>query len=1506
MDMKRIFIGSYLLIAAASIHAQQFEQFIKLLATDRLPNNNLGTAVAINNNYAVVAGSEIPSYGAASNCNCVYVFEKTSTGDWKQVQKLISPDAASNRFGFSVAINGNYIIVGAPGDENSAGAAYAFLRNASGNWIMEKKLVPSAGSPGDFFGTSVSITSVYGRGDWSYVVIGAPGDADFAAGWPLLPNAGSAYFFSNLLGYWAVINKMYPIVNTYFDRHAGAAFGTSVSISGTTVVVGAPGEKEDTTGSNPMDAAGAAYVFERNGSGAMELVHKIVNWDRAAGDQFGYAVALDRNTLVVGAPFEDEDARMENTQINAGSVYVFRKGTDGRLYWDRKLCASDRATGDNFGTSVSVNGVSNMVVVGSVGDDENANNKTTLNMAGSAYIFRLFEDPQASVWKQLQKVVPFDRAEVDWFGYAVGIDSTSTNIIVTAPFQDKAVNGLNVSDAGAMYVFTQIPCTATTSSISPTSCRTYTSPSKKYTWNRSGIYKDTILNKAECDSVITINLTISNSVDTSVVKKRNALTANAKDATYEWINCETNTPINVTTRTLIATVSGKYKVNIDQNGCIGTSSCHEVVLIAQPADTTRVTNPPVVLPRNKANQKAYIEVNKIVANDRTHNDEFGRSVSISGNYAVIGVPLEQEDVNGQKPLNGAGAAYIFKLDADGKWKQVQKIVANDRGEGDNFGCSVGISGGYIVVGARYDGEGVNGSPVAYLAGSAYIFELDQKGNWRQTQKIIDSPLFRGGQEYFGTAVAIEGKTVVVGTPDHARDTTYSDASNITAAGALFVFERTDSSGWVLTQKLIAKDRALGGWLGTSVSICGNNIIAGAAGGDYDQAGANRMDDAGNAYIFERSGGRWKQTQKLAADDRTPGDLFGFSVAISGDYAVVGAKDVTEKRGDEDNGLHTGNAYIFKRNGMGGWSQQMKINPDDRTQGDYLGTSVGISGDYLIVSAPGQDTDSLGNYMPDAGAIYVYYLNKQGNWVLSDKISTFLKHNLDGFGHAVAISDCNIIGTSWVDQTDEKDENPITNAGAASIFTAAGCNNDGRCSGRLFPWEKIPIDKTKTIKSESNSFPKKVQSADLKGQGNETEIQNINLGNEGIIQPVNIKTPILKTDNVKSQTNSAKIQLCIDKILTGTLPPQPPDEVYRYVPKILPDGTVEEIPGTIKQGLSMLTEKMWTPGQELTVGFYADQTTNFVINKVKQYAVVWENIANIRFRFLNTTSATGATIRIGFDTTDGSWSQLGRNALLMESNKKTMNFGWFNDSTDEDEFRRVILHEFGHALGFIHEHQAPTGGIQWDKEKVYNYYGSSPINWSRSQVDEQIFAKYNMTETNSSIYDSRSIMHYYFPPQLTKNNFSFTRNTSLSKMDTDFVKLVYPLPFEPGDTKGMLLTGDDCDEIVFSVDYKATGVASHEVDFILEPGIDHHGNWITWWKKIGIPLKGGGEAGMEIENKSVSNRKFAVSTLDNTRPLTFWKAKFLGVHTLLDKKWYVMPALVGGCRIRLTWRRDTCL
>jgi hypothetical protein len=292
-------------------------------------------------------------------------------------------------------------------------------------------------------------------------------------------------------------------------------------------------------------------------------------------------------------------------------------------------------------------------------------------------------------------------------------------------------------------------------------CKTYTSPSKKYTWTRSGTYKDTLINKAGCDSIITINLTITNIADTLVTKKGNVLTANAKDATYNWIDCATNQPINVTTRSLIVTVNGTYKVTVDQNGCVGTSSCHKVTVLATPDSTTPVvTTPAVVLPKNASTQKAFIEVNKIVAKDRTHNDEFGRSVSISGNYAVIGAPYDDEDEKGGK-VNRAGSAYIFKLDDGGKWKQLQKISAFDRMPVTEFGTSVAISGNYLVVGAPRDHLGINGLYTSNLAGSAYVYRLEN-GTWSFMQKIIANPTARvqQGQAYFGSSVAIDGNTII--------------------------------------------------------------------------------------------------------------------------------------------------------------------------------------------------------------------------------------------------------------------------------------------------------------------------------------------------------------------------------------------------------------------------------------------------------------------------------------------------------------------------------------------------------------------------------------------------------------------------------------------------------------------------------------------------------------------------------------------------------------------------
>lgn len=120
----------------------------------------------------------------------------------------------------------------------------------------------------------------------------------------------------------------------------------------------------------------------------------------------------------------------------------------------------------------------------------------------------------------------------------------------------------------------------------------------------------------------------------------------------------------------------------------------------------------------------------------------------------------------------------------------------------------------------------------------------------------------------------------------------------------------------------------------------------------------------------------------------------------------------------------------------------------------------------------------------------------------------------------------------------------------------------------------------------------------------------------------------------------------------------------------------------------------------------------------------------------------------------------------------MNFGWFNSSTSDQEFSRVAIHEFGHALGMIHEHQHPLASIPWDVNAVYQYYADTQ-GWSKAQVDNNIFAKYSTSQTNYSTYDQASIMHYPVEEELTIGNFSVGWNTVLSSTDKSFIASVYP-------------------------------------------------------------------------------------------------------------------------------------
>jgi hypothetical protein len=561
----------------------------------------------------------------------------------------------------------------------------------------------------------------------------------------------------------------------------------------------------------------------------------------------------------------------------------------------------------------------------------------------------------------------------------------------------------------------KVVCNAASSTITKNGCNSYTSPSGKYTWTTSGTYKDTIQNTSCCDSIITINLTIIK-VDTAVISQPGVLTAKAQNATYQWINCSTNERVPNATGATLSIASGNYAVNVTQNGCTAISSCYSILPLA--------VTPPINL--SSLPFQKFSGSRKIVADDRKNNSEFGRAVSISGKYAVVGVPYERADANNQNEMSQSGAAYIFEKINDSTWKQVQKIVASDRTSGDHFGWSVGISGNYIVVGAVYDREDAAGNNMGTSAGSAYIFEKNSNNAWRQVKKIGPTPW--DSYSYFGGAVAIEGNTIVVGAVGHSKDTTENGTGYVGDGGAVFVFEGSGSN-WNFTQKLLAKDRTQlnhGENFGNSVSISGNYIIAGAWGSRFDENNANLFESAGAAYIFERSGGRWIPVQKIVASDRTAYDEFGYSVAVSGDNAIVGARRTTLTT-DEDNNGYTGTGYIFSRDQSGKWKETLKIIPADRKSGDLLGVSVAMNGELAAISASNADSIS-----PNEGAVYIYRL-ADGKWTQVQKLWSSNHGGYSGLGISVAICEGNVIAGAAIEDTDLQGKNSFSNAGAAYIF-----------------------------------------------------------------------------------------------------------------------------------------------------------------------------------------------------------------------------------------------------------------------------------------------------------------------------------------------------------------------------------------------------------------------------------------------------------------------------------------
>lgn len=788
-----------------------------------------------------------------------------------------------NGFGYSVAINGDTILVGSPlgskDNVGSVGTAYIYYPNLNGDlWGQSKKLSASNGISVDNFGYSVAIdddTAVVCSNDYLWT------DGGTKQAYIYYRNQGG-------IDNWGEV-KIISMGST-------TRFGDSVAINGDTLVVG-----DGRAYTNGL-STGAAYVYGRNQGGpdAWGLVKKIVSNDASDQDNFGYSVSIDGDTIAVGA-YRDDDSGS-----NCGSVYMFERNNSGADNWGqlKKILSSDSAAEDQFGWGVAIKG--DILVVGSPYDDDDGNS------SGAAHVFqRNFGG--ADNWGQFRKLTASNAEEEARFGASVSIDGDS--IIVGAP-------GANIfGSKGAAYVFERnaggldnwgefkILYSSTGATLGrAVGISTDTVVIGDY-WNRdNGFWGGAAFvherdhggadNWGEVKELLPLAVaelpgnhfgkSVDIDEDIAVVGAYSGRDIFGSNFGIAYIFERDHLGINSwgQFKILQAGSEGAYGDNFGWSVRVSEN----LVLVGAPYDDDNGSNSGSAYIFDRYydggnDDWGYDRVKKLLASDGAASDYFGYSVDISGGIAVVAA--YRDDDNG----TDSGSVYIYERDAGGtdKWGEVKKITSFDGIASDYFGFSVAASGSIIAVGAYGDDDKGSSS------GSVYIYErnTDGPGAWGLMNKV-NAP-DGAASDYFGYAVSLSGSMLLVGA--------YGDDDKGSGSGSAYIFEKNAGgiNNWGFVKKLLAIDGTSGDSFGHAVNISNDRAVVGAY---YDDNGAT---NSGSAYVFLRNEGgsiNWGQVDKLTAEDPMASSYFGDAVAIFGDTVIAGAYM------HDDFGSDSGAAYVY--------------------------------------------------------------------------------------------------------------------------------------------------------------------------------------------------------------------------------------------------------------------------------------------------------------------------------------------------------------------------------------------------------------------------------------------------------------------------------------------------------------------------------------------------------------------------------------------------------------------
>jgi hypothetical protein len=259
----------------------------------------------------------------------------------------------------------------------------------------------------------------------------------------------------------------------------------------------------------------------------------------------------------------------------------------------------------------------------------------------------------------------------------------------------------------------------------------------------------------------------------------------------------------------------------------------------------------------------------------------------------------------------------------------------------------------------------------------------------------------------------------------------------------------------------------------------------------------------------------------------------------------------------------------------------------------------------------------------------------------------------------------------------------------------------------------------------------------------------------------------------AEETAQPVRICFERIIPDELDPE------RVGRRVMRDTMAASSRGTLDPEevgrltrMALINSKKWPAGSQLRCRFLDGSTK--MKKKVETIAHEWERHANLRFQFV---TSGAAEIRISFFADSGSWSAVGRDALnsrYFPLHQPTMNYGWLRDSTDSDEYSRVVLHEFGHAIGCVHEHQSPKFTRKWNERAVKRYFQGPPNFWTEDDIRHNVLSKYSSSGVSASEFDPQSIMLYHFDSALFADGRGPTNsNTRLSQRDITMIKGMYP-------------------------------------------------------------------------------------------------------------------------------------